>query len=75
MYLKLTFAEHEDYYRKPQLAKNAENMVCPTPVDIYTAQCFNIRLKKYWLKLPHLGIYPITSHQIQTLLHMPARFC
>jgi hypothetical protein len=26
-------------------------------------------------KLPHLGIYPINSHQTQTLLHMPARFC
>jgi hypothetical protein len=25
--------------------------------------------------LPHLGIHPINSHQAQTLLHMPARFC
>jgi hypothetical protein len=24
--------------------------------------------------LPHLGIYPINSHQTLTLLHMPARF-
>ena len=25
--------------------------------------------------LPHLGIHPINSHQTQTLLDMPARFC
>ena len=26
-------------------------------------------------KLPHPGIHPIISHQTQTLLHMPERFC
>jgi hypothetical protein len=26
-------------------------------------------------RLPHLGIHAIISHQTQTLLHMPARFC
>ena len=26
-------------------------------------------------RLPHPGIHPIVSHQTQTLLHMPARFC
>jgi hypothetical protein len=26
-------------------------------------------------RLPHSGIHPIISHQTQTLLHMPARFC
>jgi hypothetical protein len=26
-------------------------------------------------RLPHLGIYCINNHQIQTPLHMPARFC
>jgi hypothetical protein len=26
-------------------------------------------------RLPQLGVHPIISHQIQTLLHMPARFC
>jgi hypothetical protein len=25
--------------------------------------------------LPHLEDHPINSYQIQTLLHMPARFC
>ena len=26
-------------------------------------------------RLPHLGVHPIISHQTQTLLHSPARFC
>jgi hypothetical protein len=26
-------------------------------------------------RLPHLGFHPIISHQTQTLLHTPARFC
>ena len=26
-------------------------------------------------RLPHPGIHPQISHQKQTLLHMPARFC
>jgi hypothetical protein len=26
-------------------------------------------------RLPHLGVHPIISHQTQTLLHMPERFC
>jgi hypothetical protein len=26
-------------------------------------------------RLPYLGIHVIISHQTQTLLHMPARFC
>ena len=26
-------------------------------------------------RLPHQWLHPIISHQTQTLLHMPARFC
>jgi hypothetical protein len=26
-------------------------------------------------RLPHPGIHPVYNHQMQTLLHMPARFC
>jgi hypothetical protein len=26
-------------------------------------------------RLPHPAIHPIITHQTQTLLHMPARFC
>ena len=33
--------------------------------------------RKGWTmqRLPHLGVHPIISHQMQTLLNMPARFC
>jgi hypothetical protein len=33
--------------------------------------------KKGWIiqRLFHLGIHPIISYQMQTLLNMPARFC
>ena len=33
--------------------------------------------KKGWTiqRLPHLGVHSIISHQTQTLLYMPARFC
>jgi hypothetical protein len=32
---------------------------------------------KGWIiqRLPYLGVHSIVSHQMQTLLHMPARFC
>jgi hypothetical protein len=32
---------------------------------------------KGWIiqRLPHPGVHPIISHQTQTLLHTPARFC
>jgi hypothetical protein len=32
---------------------------------------------KGWIiqRLPHPGVHPIISHQMQTLLHTPARFC
>ena len=33
--------------------------------------------RKGWTiqRLPHQGDHPIISHQMQTLLHMPGRFC
>jgi hypothetical protein len=33
--------------------------------------------RKGWTmeRLPHPRVHPIISHQMQTLLHMPARFC
>jgi hypothetical protein len=37
---------------------------------------FGAKMKEWTIKrLPHPGVYPIISHQNQTLLHMPARFC
>jgi hypothetical protein len=37
---------------------------------------FGAKMKGWTIqRLPHLGIHSIISHQTQTLLHMPARFC
>jgi hypothetical protein len=46
------------------------------PMEGVTETKFGAK-KKVWTiqRLPYLGIHPIISHQTQTLLHMPARFC
>jgi hypothetical protein len=37
---------------------------------------FGAKMKGWTIqRLPHPEIHPIISHQMQTLLHMPARFC
>jgi len=37
---------------------------------------FGAKMKGWTIQgLPHPGFHPIISHQMQTLLHMPARFC
>ena len=37
---------------------------------------FVAKMKEWTIqRLPQPGIHPIISHQTQTLLHMPARFC
>jgi hypothetical protein len=37
---------------------------------------FGAELKGWTIqRLPHPGIHPIISHQTQTLLHMPPRYC
>jgi hypothetical protein len=41
-----------------------------------TETMFGAEMKELTIqRLPLLGIHPIISHQMQTLLHMPARFC
>jgi hypothetical protein len=45
------------------------------PMEGVTETKFGAKRKGWTIQwLPHLGIHPIISHQIQTLLHMPARF-
>jgi hypothetical protein len=37
---------------------------------------FTAKMKGWTIqRLPHPGVHPIISHETQTLLHMPARFC
>ena len=46
------------------------------PMEGVTEIKFGAKAKGWTIqKLPHWGIHPIISHQTQTLLHMPARFC
>ena len=47
-----------------------------TPMEGVTETKFGDETEETTMqRLPHLEIHPIVSHQIQTLLHMPARFC
>jgi hypothetical protein len=46
------------------------------PMKGVTETKFGAKTKGWTIqRLPHKGIHPIISHQNQTLLHMPARFC
>jgi hypothetical protein len=46
------------------------------PVERVTETKFGAKTKGWTIqRLPYSGIHPIISHQTQTLLHMPARFC
>jgi hypothetical protein len=46
------------------------------PMEGVTETKFGAKTKGWNIqRLPYLGIHPIISHQMQTLLHMPARFC
>ena len=46
------------------------------PMKRITETTFGAKTKGWTIqRLPHPGIHAIISHQTQTLLHMPARFC
>jgi hypothetical protein len=46
------------------------------PMKGVTETKFGAKTKGWTIqRLPYLGIHPIISHQTQTLLHMPERFC
>jgi hypothetical protein len=46
------------------------------PMKGVTETKFEAKTKGWTIaRLPHLGIHSIISHQTQTLLHIPARFC
>ena len=46
------------------------------PMKGVTETKFGAKMKGWTIqRLPNLGIHPIISHQTQSLLHMPARFC
>ena len=46
------------------------------PMEGVTETKFGAEMDRWTMqRLPHPGIHTIISHQTQTLLHMPARFC
>jgi hypothetical protein len=47
-----------------------------TPMEEVTKTKPGAEIKGWTIqRLPYLGIHPIISPQMRTLLHMPARFC
>jgi hypothetical protein len=46
------------------------------PIEGVTESKFGAEMEGRTIqRLPHLGIHHIDSHQTQTLLYMPAKFC
>jgi hypothetical protein len=76
---KIKFAKHkkikkkEDVYLDTSFLLRIGNKI---PMEGVTETKFEAKMKGLTIqRLPHLGIHPIISHQTQTLLHIPARFC
>ena len=76
---KIQFAKHkkikkrEDQWVDTSFLLRIGNKI---PMKGVTETKFGAKTKGWTIqRLPHLGIHPIISHQTQTLLHMPARFC
>jgi hypothetical protein len=66
----------ENHGRWPEGLKNGWNTGKKIPMEGVTERKFGAKAKGWNIqKLSHQGIHPIISHQTQTLLHMPARFC
>jgi hypothetical protein len=76
---KIQFAEHkkmkkrEDQWVDTSFLLRIGNKI---PMKGVTETKFVTKTKGWTIqRLPHLRIHPIISHQTQTLLHMPERFC
>ena len=76
---KIQFAKHkkikkrEDQWVDTSFLLRIGNKI---PMKGVTETKFGAKTKGWTIqRLPHPGIHPIISHQTQTLLHMPERFC
>jgi hypothetical protein len=76
---KIEFAKHKKIKKNEDQGVDTSpllRMGNKTPMEGVTETNFGAEMKGWTIqRLPYLGIHPITSHQMQTLLHMPARFC
>jgi hypothetical protein len=66
---------------KKKEEQNVDNLLLlrignKTPMEGVTETKFGAETKGWTIQtLLHQGVHPIISHQKQTLLHMPPRFC
>jgi hypothetical protein len=76
---KIQFAKHKKIKKKRDQCVNASFLprICnKILMQGVTETKFGAKMKGWTIQtLPHLGVHPIISHQTQTLLCMPARFC
>jgi hypothetical protein len=76
---KIQFAKHKKIKKKEDQRVDTSFLLRignKIPMEGVTETKFGAKLKGWTIqRLTHPGIYPIVSHQTQTLLHMPARFC
>jgi hypothetical protein len=75
---KIQFAKHMKLKKEDQSVDSLSllRMGNKIPMEGVTEAKFGAEMKGWTIqRLPHPGIHPLISHQTQTLLHMPARFC
>ena len=76
---KIQFAKHKKMKKKEDQRVDTSPLVRlwnKIPMEGVTETKFGAKTKGWTIqRLPYPGIHPIISHQMQTLLHMPARFC
>ena len=76
---KILFAKHKKIKKKED--QNVYTLFLlrmgnEIPMKEVTETKFGAKMKGWTIqRLSHPGIYPIISHQMQTLWHTPARFC
>jgi hypothetical protein len=75
---KIQFAKHKKIKKRDNqwVDTSFHSLGNKIPMKGVTETKFRAKTKGWAIqRLPHLRIHPIISHQTQTLLHMPARFC
>jgi hypothetical protein len=76
---KIQFAKHKKIKKKEDPHVDTSFLLRignKIPMEGVIETKFGAKMRGWIIqRLPHLGIHPIISHQTQTRLHMPARFC
>jgi hypothetical protein len=76
---KIQFSKHKKIKKEEDQSVDTSFLLRignKTPIEGVTETTFGAKMKEWTIqRLSHPGIHPIISHQTQTLLDMPARFC